>query len=108
MLVVASGPLSQNEGNSLIESVNYEADVTWNENTFNDKKNNIGNLVFNALLLCGILMGFALVIGVAFGGVRILLRRLLPETILARDQEADFISLHLEEDAANSADLQAK
>jgi hypothetical protein len=108
MLVVASGSLSQNEGNSLIESVNYEAEVTWNENTFNDKKNNIGNLVFNALLLCGILMGFALVIGVAFGGVRILMRRLFPETILARDQEADFISLHLEEDAANSADLQAK
>jgi hypothetical protein len=97
MVVVASGSLSQSEGNSLVGSVNYQADVTWNENTYNDKKNNIGNLVVNALLLCAILMGFALVIGVAFGGARILLRRLLPQTVLARSDDADFISLHLEE-----------
>ena len=108
ILVVAAGSLSQSEGNSLVGSVNYEADVTWNENTYNDKKNNIGNLVVNALLLCGILMGFAVVIGVAFGGVRILLRKLFPGTVLGRRQEVDFISLHLEEGTVKPAQVESK
>ena len=108
MVVAATGQLSDSEGKSLVGSVNYEADVTWNENTLNDKKNNIGNLVVNALLLCAILMGFALVIGVAFGGVRILIRKLFPETILGRGQEVDFISLHLAEEATETAEPQAK
>ena len=108
MVIVATGQLSNSEGKSLVASVNYEADVTWNENTLNDKKNNIGNLVVNALLLCAILMGFALVIGVAFGGVRILIRKVLPETILGRDGEIDFISLHLEEESAETSQAQAK
>ena len=88
MVVAATGQLSDSEGKSLVGLVNYEADVTWNENTLNDKKNNIGNLVVNALLLCAILMGFALVIGVAFGGVRILIRKVFPETILGRGRRS--------------------
>ena len=108
MLAVATGSLSQSEGSSLVGSVNYEADVTWNENTYNDKKNNIGNIVVTALMLCGILMGFAVVIGVAFGGVRILLRKLFPGTVLGRRQEVDFISLHLEEGAAKPVPAQPK
>ncbi len=66
IVAVAAGPLSQSEARSLLASVNYDADVTWNENTYQSKKDNIGNLVWNALLLCGILMAFALVFGVAF------------------------------------------
>ena len=108
LVVAATGQISQSEGKSLVGSVNYEADVTWNENTFNDKKNNIGDLVVNALLLCAILMGFALVIGVAFGGVRILIRRVFPETLLGRGGEVDFISLHLAEGPPKSAEPQAK
>jgi hypothetical protein len=108
ILAVATGSLSRSEGQSLVGSVNYEADVTWNENTYDDKKNNIGNLVVNALLLCGILMGFAVVIGVAFGGVRILVRKLFPQTVLGRRQEVDFISLHLEEGTAKPAPAQPK
>ncbi len=60
--------------------MNYDADVTWNENTFFNKKDNIGNLVWNALILCGILMVFALVAGIAFGGLRVLVQRIIPGT----------------------------
>jgi len=103
IVVVASGPISQSEAKSLLSSVNYDADVTWNENTFFTKRDNIGNLVWNALLLCGILMGFALVIGVAFGGVRIVVSRLFPHRIFDRPDQAEFISLHLEENPPEPA-----
>ncbi|MFZ0286120.1 MAG: DUF6599 family protein, partial [Terriglobales bacterium] len=52
IVVVVSGALSPSEAKSLLASVNYDADVTWNENTHFDKRNNIGNLVWNALVLC--------------------------------------------------------
>jgi len=93
--VVAAGPLSQSQAKSLLESVNYDADVTWNQNTYFDKKNNVANLLVNVIILCAIIGGFAIVAGIAFGGVRVLIRRLSPDNFLDRREEVEFISLHL-------------
>jgi hypothetical protein len=95
LLAIAAGPLSQSEARSLLGSVSYDADVTWNQNTFFDKKNNIGNLIVNVILLCGILVGLMLVAGIAFGGVRIAIRSLLPGKLIDRPEQVEFISLHL-------------
>lgn len=97
IVVVAAGPFSQSEAKSLLASVNYDADVTWNENTYFTKKNNVANLLVNVILLCFIIIGFALVVGVAFGGVRVLTKRLFPDRVFDRPQEMEFISLHLTE-----------
>ncbi|MGB7585186.1 MAG: DUF6599 family protein [Terriglobales bacterium] len=97
IVVVVSGALSPSEAKSLLASVNYDADVTWNENTHFDKRNNIGNLVWNALVLCGIMMAFALVVGIAFGGLRVLVQRIIPEKVFHREEQIDFISLRLSE-----------
>jgi hypothetical protein len=95
ILVVAAGPFSQSEAQSLLTSVNYNADVTWNENTYLDQKNNIANLLVNVILLCAILVGLMLVAGLAFGGIRIFLKRLFPQRIFAGSEGAEFISLNL-------------
>ncbi|MBZ5550784.1 MAG: hypothetical protein LAO22_22975 [Acidobacteriia bacterium] len=95
IIVIAAGPLSQAEARSLLSSINYEADVTWNENTFADKKNNLANLLFNVIVLCGIVLGLSLVAGLAFGGLRILLKRLFPNRVFDRPEDMEFISLHL-------------
>ena len=97
IVVIATGTISQGEARSLLSAVNYEADVTWNENTFQGKKNNLGNLLINVFLLCGILIVFAGVAGLAFGGIRIFLNHILPERVLHREKPTDFISLNLSE-----------
>ncbi len=97
ILVVAAGPFSQSEAKSLLASVNYDADVTWNENTFFTRKDNVANLLVNVIILCFIIIGFALALGLAFGGVRVLAKRLLPNRIFDRPQDVEFISLHLAE-----------
>src|SRR3984893_2558151 len=51
MLVIATGTSSQDDAKSLLSLVNYEADVTWNENTYTGKKNHLGNLLLNIFLL---------------------------------------------------------
>ncbi|PYV98617.1 MAG: hypothetical protein DMG89_10645 [Acidobacteria bacterium] len=103
ILVIASGSLSQNEGKSLLAAVNYDANVTWNENTYLTKKDNLANLLVNIIILCGILILFAAVAGVAFGGIRLFIRRILPERVFDEPERGDFISLHLE-DAGRSQD----
>ena len=98
LVAIAAGPFSESEAKSLLASVHYDADVTWNENTFFDKKNNLANLLWNVIMLCGALMAITLVAGFAFGGVRVLLQRLIPES--ARNPETEFISLHLDDTSA--------
>jgi hypothetical protein len=97
IVVVAGGPLSQAEGESLLASVNYDANVTWNENTHFTKRDNLANLLVNVIILCFIIIGFALVAGVAFGGIRILAKRMFPERVFDRAENREFISLHLSE-----------
>jgi hypothetical protein len=104
LLAIVAGPLSQNEARSLLGAVSYDADVTWNQNTFFDKKNNIGNLLVNVILLCGILVGLMFVAGMAFGGLRIAVRSLLPGRIIDRSEQVEFISLHLDEDTKSTSD----
>jgi hypothetical protein len=80
----------------MLGSVSYEADVTWNENTYLSKRDNLANLLFNVIILCGVLIGLALVIGIGFGGVRILAKRLFPGRVFDRPEETEIISLHLD------------
>src|SRR6202451_2133221 len=97
IVVVVSGPISQTEAKSLLASVNYDANVTWNENTYFTKRDNLANLLVNVIILCFIIIGFALVAGVAFGGIRILAQRMFPDRVFEQAQNREFISLHLSE-----------
>ena len=103
IVVIAAGPLSRSEARALLGSVSYEADVTWNENTYLTKRDNLANLLFNVIVLCGILIGLALVVGVGFGGVRILAKRLFPGRVFDRPEETEIISLHLDDSAPRTS-----
>ncbi len=96
LVALVAGQASSDEAKSLLSSINYDADVTWNENTNFDKKDNVANLLVNIVFLVFILMGFAIVIGVAFGGVRILAERLYPGRFFGRPGETEIIQLKIE------------
>ena len=104
LLAIAAGPLSYSEARDLLGSINYDADVTWNENTYFTKRDNLANLLVNVIILCGIIVGFALVSGIAFGGLRVLIKRLLPERVFDRQEGMEFISLHLSEETKKAPD----
>ncbi len=97
IVAIAAGPLTKSEARSLMSSVSYEADVTWNENTYASRKDNMANFLFNAIVLCGIVIGLALVAGIAFGGLRVLVKRFFPDSVFDRREAMEIISLHLEE-----------
>jgi hypothetical protein len=100
IVAIAAGPLSASAAQTLLGAVNYEASVTWNENTYFDKKNNVANLLVNVILLCILVGAISLAAGVAFGGARVLLRRYFPGKVFGRADEEEFISLDLAEPVA--------
>jgi hypothetical protein len=103
ILVIATGPVSDSDAKSILGMVNYEASVTWNTPTDNAQARDLYMLILNIVVLCGILAGLAVVAGVAFGGIRILLKRWYPDKIFDRPEQMEFISLHLTETVVKGA-----
>lgn len=95
MVVVTAGKISDSEAKSLLAAVNYDAEVTWNQNTHFDKRDNVANLLVNIVVLIAILMVLALGFGIAFGGVRLLLKRLYPGRVFDRPEDMDIIQLRI-------------
>jgi hypothetical protein len=103
IVVIASGGVSDSDAKSLRDTVNYEASVTWNQATDNAQARDLYMLILNIVVLCGILAGLAVVAGVAFGGIRILMKRWYPDKVFDRPEHMEFISLHLTETVVKGA-----
>jgi len=97
IIAIATGPVSDSDAKSLLGMVNWEASVTWNQQTDNAQARDLYMLILNIVVLCGILAGLAVVAGVAFGGIRILMKRWYPDKVFDRPEQMEFISLRLTE-----------
>jgi hypothetical protein len=95
ILGVVKGMISSSDAKSILGRVNYEAEVTWNENTGLSKRDNIGNLIVAAFILIGIILVISLGTGVLFGFGRVVMQRILPERFARKADETDFIRLNL-------------
>ena len=71
MAVVVSPP-NADDAERLLAQVNYRPTISWSERV--PKNENIGTLITNVFILIGILLCFAAVAGLAFGGLRVLRR----------------------------------
>jgi hypothetical protein len=94
-VAVARGTFDASTAKSLVSQVNFEAEVTWNENTGLSKRDNIGNLVIAAAILAGVIFLISAATGVMFGGVRVLLHRFFPNTAIDPEKDSELIRLDL-------------
>jgi hypothetical protein len=94
IVAVVGGEISPGEANSLLESVNYIAQVTWNERapvTTGD----VGKLIVNSFILIGVIMLIFIVLGGFFGGARVLLRKALARGRFKSADQGEMIRLNL-------------
>ncbi len=103
IVVLISGQLGS-DANALLSSVNYDADVTWNQNTYFTRRDNAANLIVGAILLTAILCGLAVLFSIGFGGFRILVQRLFPNKVFDRPDHLEIIAMHLSEPAKKPPD----
>src|SRR5271165_1616692 len=99
---VVTGATSSDEAQRLLTSVNYEAEVTWNEATSMSKRDNIGNLILGIFALIGIILLISFIFGVFFGGIRLLVKRFFPGRVFDRPEDIEFIQLHLRRENTSS------
>jgi hypothetical protein len=97
ILVIESGNTGGSEARNLLNAVNYEAEVTWNEATSMSKRDNIGNLLVAVFGLIGILLGVGVIFGVFFGGIRVLMTKFFPGTVLDLPENVEILQLHLDD-----------
>jgi hypothetical protein len=97
IVAAVSGAVSEKAARSILNDVNYEAEVTWNENTGLAKRDNIGNLVIAGMMLAGLIFVISVGTGAIFGFGRVFLRKILPERYAPKEQQSEFISLELKD-----------
>ncbi len=97
LLAIVTGSTGSSEAQSLLSSVNYEAEVTWDEATSISKRDNIGELIVGIFSLIGIILLISLIFGVFFGGIRVAMKRLFPKRVFDRPEDVEIIQLHLRE-----------
>ena len=56
--------------------MNYEANVTWNEKVPVNEVKGMARLILNIFILSGLLVLLSVIVGVGFGGFRILARKM--------------------------------
>jgi hypothetical protein len=69
LVAVVLNPTDPDAAERLLSQIKYQAAVTLDER-ISTQRDNIGNLVINAFVLIGILLGFAVVSGLAVGGIK--------------------------------------
>ena len=95
LVAVVTGNISGSEAKTLLASVNYDADITWNQNTYFDKKNNLGYLLVNVILLIGIILWMAIVAGLVFFGFRVTVKKYFPNRFFDRPEDVEIIRLNI-------------
>ena len=95
IIVAESGNVGNSDAKAVLNAVNYEAEVTWNEATSVSKKDNVGNLLLAVFGLIGILLLIGLVFGVFMGGIRVLLTRYFPGTVFDLPENVEILQLHI-------------
>jgi hypothetical protein len=93
-VVVVSGSVPADEAQSLLASVNYDADVTVLQPKRRPPEDRAGFIVA-LVMLCVLAVLAALIFGFAFGGLRLLLSRFFPNRVFGRPESVDIIRLNL-------------
>ena len=95
ILAAISGDMREADAQTLLAAVNYDADVTWNEPA---KRKHIAGpteFLIAVFVLIGVVLLIALIFGFAFGGFRMLAKRLFPNRGFDRPDEVEIIRLNL-------------
>jgi hypothetical protein len=105
LLAIVLGPSSAAYAARVRDAVNYDTQVTWNEPTHTITDPPITTVLAKIIIATGVFMLVAIVFGVAFGGVRVLMKSLFPGKVFDRPEQMDVLQLGLSSKRINSRDF---
>lgn len=95
IIALVRGSISHGDAARILAAVNYDVNVTWNENAGQGKRDNIGNLVIAALTFSAILLLMSIGAGAVFGFGRFYLPLLRPRKAGESRDDGKMIRLDL-------------
>jgi hypothetical protein len=95
ILAIASGRIPLSEAESLLASVNYDADVTWNEPAKPNPTEDRAAFIVAEVMLVVVFLAIALGIGLAYGWVRVAVKRLVRGKTAEPSEDVEIIRLNL-------------
>jgi hypothetical protein len=95
LLSMVLSPSSAEYAKTLREAVDYETQVTWNEASQTATDPPITSVMVKIFIGTGVFMVAAVVLGIAFGGVRVVTKRLFPGRVFDRPNQMEVLQLGL-------------
>jgi hypothetical protein len=105
LLSIVLSPSSPEYGASLRDAANYETQVTWNEPHQTATDPPLLSTIAKIFIGTGVFMVAAVVLGIAFGGVRIITKRLFPGKVFDRPEQIEVLQLGLSGKRIDPTDL---
>jgi hypothetical protein len=95
LLSMVLAPSSAEYAQKLREAVDYETQVTWNEASQVATDPPITSIMVKIFIGTGVFMVAAVVLGIAFGGVRVITKRFFPGKVFDRQNQMEVLQLGL-------------
>jgi len=105
LLSLILAPTSAAYATDLRKAINYTTQVTWNEPTHTITDPPLTTTIAKIILATFLLMVIAIVLGVAFGGVRLLTKIFFPGKVFDRPDQLDVLQLGLSSKRIDSRDF---
>ena len=105
LLAIVYGARRQAEADALLKQVESGAEITWNEPTFQFKEPPITAMIAGTIVGAGVICMFAIISGIAFGGIRLVVKRFFPDKVFDRSSHLQVLQLGLASKPINSEDF---
>jgi hypothetical protein len=105
LLSIVLAPTSPEYAEKLRAGVNYETQVTWNEARQAATDPPIISTVVKIFIATGVFMLVTVVIGIAFGGARVIIKRIFPGRVFDRKEPLEVLQLGLSGKPIDTSDL---
>jgi len=105
LLSLVFEPTSEMHAQAIRDEVNYQTEVTWNEPRQTATDPSMASVMVKIFLFTGLFMGVATAVGVAFGGFRVIIKRLYPGKVFDRPQDIEILQLGLSGKKIDPSDM---
>ena len=105
LLAITLGARTQAEADELLSQVHTATEVTWNEPTFSLTEPSFPAMIVGVFVGTGVICLFAMISSVAFGGLRLAIKRLYPNKVFDRGSEIQILQLGLSSKPINAEDF---
>ena len=104
LVAIVSGATTKKEADAVLDQLESGTEITWNEPTFQFKEPSIGVMIVGAITGTGVICLFAIIAGLAFGGVRVVVKR-ATNKVFDRPDQVQVLQLGLSSKPINAEDF---